>query len=474
MSTEEHLQDEGLEALDSTDWIVTKIGGLNACDFRGNFERIDRNRISGKKQVVVISVLRTGDFNTTTHLNGLAQILMRKGEGYAERAGLAIQEIEQKLRGIIQENVEGEWQPSLFRILETFVGQLSHYVEMTEIAKFPTQGKDFLIQFDGEVFSISGWGEDLVEALYKAYFAEKGKIAAEISIDRQEIYRTPEVLRERYHDAVAAILNEDLLITGGYEAELARTRSYSDPKAALLTESLAHHGARAVLAVEKQQPILSADPSILPNSAVPIRVMSSKFAAEVFGVLGAEAGALHPLVLPILNGSNAKIVVFNPARPELGTTCIYANAVMPPTTLISRKLVPTIRVYGPMSDEKGIAEEVMRALSEFNLDQIYTAENEVRVTLSANGEVEDIQKIGKGYTHTIQNRSVVMCVSTDDEIARGITVLRDHDIKVESSSFVAEVGNDPHVNVSSYVVEPEVSTAAVTHLHNTFVTKYAA
>lgn len=475
INSKDQIVDEGRQALEEADWVVTKIGGLNACDFQGNFERINQKRGSGKKQVVVLSVPRTKDFNTTTHINKFVKTLRKEGK---DAARPILEEIKRQLKEIISSNVEPEYQLSLLQILDRYTSQLDGYLETGLEDNFEIKGIDLRVNNNGEIQTITGWGEDLVENLYNAYFREKGKSAAEIKINRQEIYQNPDRLRDRYHSAVETVLEEDLVLTGGYEAYLGETRGYSDPKAALITASLAHHGKNVVLGIEKQQGILSADPGIIPD-AHPIYRMSSKFAAEVFGIFGGEAGALHHLVVPILNGSDAKIVVFNPADIEARTTCIYRDAVMEPTTVVARKFVPTIRVYGPMSNEKGIAEKVMRALKAHSLDQIYTAENEVRITLSSSGEIEEIKfddaQIGTGYSHSIDPKQVIVCISTHDEILRGGSVLKDNQIKVESSSFVGEVGNDPHVNVSTYVIKQiksEDSTNAVEHLHNAFA--YAA
>ncbi len=469
--------DEGLQALEQAEWIVTKLGGVNACDFQGNFDRITAKNAAGKKQVVVISVLRTKDFNTTTHVNKLLKVLKENPEGYREDARGKLAEIADILRGILETNVEPEFQARLMAVLDRRLADFAGYIDGAADFNIVEQGTDFLMEKEGELNSLTGWGEDLVEELYKVYFAEKGRAAAELKIDRAKIYDDPDSLRGLYHDAVGDVMGSDLIIAGGYEAVLGRTRSYSDPRAAQITEALAHHGANVVLAIEKQQAILTADPSIIEDAKV-ISIMNSKFAAEVFGIFGAEAGALHHLVVPILNGSDAKIVVLNPARPEDGTTCIYKEAVMAPTTIVARKTVPVIRVYGPMSNEKGIAQKVMAALSRNSLDQIYTAENEIRVTLSANGDIEKISfddsEIGTGYSHTIDPRDIVICISTHDEIVRGASVLKDKNIRISASNYMAEVGNAPDVNVSSYVVNPNNSKAAAQALHNTFVSTYAA
>jgi aspartokinase len=469
MINESTYIDEGLEALREAEWVVSKIGGINACDFQGNYQRITAARAAGKKQVVVLSVPRNDDFNTTTHINRFVKLIK---DGKHEEARTALEQIQSKLAGIITKNVEAEYHEPLLAVLARYLLQLQGYLETGLNEHFEKQGQDLLVRVNGTIKTITGWGEDLAEELYLAYFNAKQNASARLSIDRQEIYDHPDVLLDRYHNAITNIMNQDLLLTGGYEAHLGKTRGYSDPKAALITESLAHHGANVVLAVEKEQGILTADPKVISAARLVPR-MSSKFAAEVFGLFGGEAGALHHLVIPTLNGSNAKIVVFNPARPELGTTCIYREAVMQPTTIVARKTVPAIRVYGPMSNEKGIAEKVMRALREHSLDQIYTAENELRVTLSATGGIEELsfddQSIGAGYTHRIDPKEVVVCISTNDEIMRGNSVLKDNEVKVESSSFVGEVGQDPNVNVSSYVLPiKQQSTAAVQHLHNAF------
>ncbi len=478
LQQEEHQYDEGLQALEQAEWVVTKLGGLNACDFQGNFDRITAKNAAGKKQVVVISVLRTKDFNTTTHVNKLLKVLKDKPEGYQGLAHTQLEEIADVLRGILAANVEPQFQGALMPILDRYVSNFARYIDSATDFTIVEQGTDFLMEKGSELNSLTGWGEDLVDELYKAYFVAKGRGAAELKIDRAKIYEDPDSIRDLYHSAVGDVMRtSDLIIAGGYEAVLGRTRSYSDPRAAQITEALAYHGANVVMAVEKEQAILTADPRIIPDAPM-IKIMSSKFAAEVFGIFGAEAGALHHLVVPILNGSKAKIVVLNPERPQDGTTCIYKEAVMPPTTIVAKKTVPVIRVYGPMSNEKGIAQKVMAALSKHSLDQIYTAENEIRVTLSASGDIEKISfndsDVGSGYSHTLDPRDVVICISTHDEIVRGASVLKDKGIKINASNYMAEVGNAPDVNVSSYVMSANYSTAAVHALHNTFVTTYAA
>lgn len=472
MNEEALSPDEGLEALAQADWVVTKIGGLNACDFQGNFGRINQNRAKGKKQVVVLSVPRTKEFNTTTHLNQFVEALRQNN---TQAAGDLLTKIQNELTKILEAQVESDYQAGLLDILDRFMQQLRGYLATGLEGRLHMDGKDMQVRTWGGIASITGWGEDLAEALYKNYFAQKGGSAAEIRVNRQEIYADPSQLRAKYSEAMSNLMNTDLILTGGYEAYLGRTRGYSDPKAALITASLAELGQKAVLAIEKEYGIFSADPTKVGNTR-PVAVMSSTFAAEVFGLLGGEAGAVHHLVLPILNGSDAKIVVFDPARTNGGTTCIHKGAPMETTTVVSQKVVPTIRVHGPMSNEEGIAKKIMEALAEHSLDHIYTAENEVRVTLSASGDIENIEwgteALGKDYSHTIESKAVVVCVSTQEAIVRGGAILHEQGIRVNASNFMAEVGGDAAVNVSTYVVKPEDSTKAVKLLHNAFA--YAA
>lgn len=148
---------------------------------------------------------------------------------------------------------------------------------------------------------------------------------------------------------------------------------------------------------------------------------------------------------------------------------------MHPTTVVAKKHVPVLHVHGPMSNQKGVAAKVTEALAKHSIDQIYTAENEMRVTLSASGEAEDVEfsadMLGNEYESGIGSSDVVVCVSTSDLISCGNTVLKEAGLKVASSSFVSEVGRDSHVHVSSYVVNPADSTKTVACLHNAFTSK---
>lgn len=138
--------DEGLEALEQAEWIVAKLGGLNACDFKGNFDRITAKKAAGKKQVVVISVLRTKDFNTTTHVNKLLKVLKDKPEGYQEDAHAKLDEIAGVLRGVLMANVEPEFQGTLMRILDRYVSNFAGYIDGAADFNIVEQGTDFLMK----------------------------------------------------------------------------------------------------------------------------------------------------------------------------------------------------------------------------------------------------------------------------------------------------------------------------------------
>ena len=392
------ILDRGLQAIEEAQVIVTKIGGENALEFQMNYEQIMAQE---KKQFVAISALRTDTFNTTTKLIAMAR-LAEQGDPAAFEE---FEVIRQFHLSVIREKVEPQYHEEMIRCMEAEFKRFRTVLEEVVEGKKTVHelGKDFLYTDDNGIHhSFTGFGEEVVEKLYHTYFTLKGTAANSLHDDKwKETVLGPSApeamrlqksviqrLRRNVKSQVAAALQSEnkVTITGGYKRGVAFRRSYTDLTAAEIARASSSMGWKTVLAVEKKDPILSADPRKVDKSKLETaHRLGWSTGSELFGIKGAQAGAIHEDVMDVLAGKDVDIVVYDPRNPSRGSTWIseHPDAYQDnPTIIATRNIDALVVVKGSMSNATGVLAKIATSFKHYVLDQTYSSQNMWAITIN--------------------------------------------------------------------------------------------
>jgi aspartokinase len=435
METSPHPPESARQALDAADVLVTKIGGENAADLAANAAIADHRRATGKKQILAISALRSSDprysayadeaaadrdkfgavkpgFNATSHLIEMARRLqsgdLRSAESILER-----------LRGFTREIVEANVgdDPSFERptalarlsaVIDRKVNALLAQLRNAQAGDVIALEKDWLLRTNLGYVSLTGFGEDLAQAIYREYFQLRGLRAAEIRTDglasvvfgddprsvlesERDVRGAVDTIRAKVRHQVDCLLPaRDILVAGGYVPVLGGQRGYSDKTGALLAQAVSESGHRVAYLIEKQEPIRSADPRAVSGTRV-VERMTPELALEAFGsVHGADGGAIHPEALAMLAHSGIDTFVLNPSDESRGITRI-APFDPPPTgaEIVAARPMPvslqirSTKMYG----RPGFLETLTKWFSDrgISIDQVATTEVTVSFTFTNGG-----------------------------------------------------------------------------------------
>lgn len=327
------------------DVYVQKIGGENASDFEENIGNLS-SYAKEKKHVLVLSAIRSSDslytkfsdpsvlregetgFNTTSHLIVLSE---RLEKGDVQGALEIVHRIDIFLKALIQQKLPQK-EESFKKIINSKISLLRDNIQNFEandrILKLKT---DFLIQKkEGNLFSITGWGENLSRDLYGHYCQEEGIAAKAVPWEdefesvfqnippeavvqnKKEANEALKILTERVREKVNSTLEDvNIVLSGGYAPVLSCERGYSDMMAALIANIVE----KSTLIIAKQSPILSADPHRMPQKLVDrlrvVQNMGYPLAQEIFGSRhGAAAGAIQEGAMKILSEAEEPVDIF--------------------------------------------------------------------------------------------------------------------------------------------------------------------
>ncbi len=526
----------GYEALETSDTYVTKVGGDNAGKLRMNAANaLDRLR-KGKRQIWAFSAMRSVDsqysdlshpdvltqetgkakpgFNATSHLIAVAQLL-RKGD----KASLSHAESVVKTTGAF-----------LHRLLDTEIGQDDDLANNGETAALlhacvaahldgedrprsllnkvrrwrdplavSPAGVDWIMHSDDEYTSVTGIGESLARELYSIYFQARGIPVANLHIEHayQNIYRNLDRgndasdavnhMRTLLQKRIANVLRPGMVaVTGGYLPILGTKRGYSDKTGALLADAAHNEFPNTVYLVEKEFPLMSADPKRIPE-AKPIRRMTHFLARELFGdVRGAKGGALHSEALDILSRKGINIVVMNPEEPPAAenTTLIQDFTAEPNgVEIIAGKKVPFAL---QISDSALIGNpefeaDIMRWFHAHGaaIQHIATSEGTVSFTFHE-GEYSDALRTGlmqhlqsahgisgSDTVKVLENVSLVYCLGNNmgrpGQAAKATTALELAGVDIR---FITQGLNE---SVMTFLIDEEDRDCAIQMLHDVFI-----
>lgn len=511
------------DILDESDVYVRKIGGDNAQGFKSNFEIATEIKAKGKKQIMVLSAIRSSDamfndvaivrdkdvngkwkngFNTTSHLIRLAQEILKNDRENATKILAALGNF---FKVVIEKEIEPEFRDAMIDVLHANLRILQNKTDKafalhkgvrTDAVK--SVGKDFIFfDADESPFSFTGFGEILTDNLYAKYFELKGLVAAQVNVnDQSEIIfgedpkKANEVLEkenatiDQVRNMFSARLRDvtaDVMTTGSYMPGVGSYRGYGDIAGAIAAEAIKVNQSTVVYINEKEDPVKSADPKVVKDAVV-VERMTPNMALETFGSNGADAGAVHPAAIRRIKGAKIPTLVMNPRKPEKGITYIDSEFEPPAdgVEIVSSKSIP----YGieiesdHMVDHSGVVLEIMEYFEDFSISEIYTTERTIVVTFSEEVKGKstgDLKKIlAKKYSseyrvHETQKSSIVYCIGNNMDtlkelVLAGNSLLTDQ-INVHVSSF-----NDA-ASVLTFQVPFDQADRAVQVLHKALITE---
>ncbi len=310
---------------------VTKIGGTRAVEFQSNFRVAAEKAAAGVKQVEVFSVQRA-EKNTTSQLIEAAKAA---GRGKQEEALRIVGEIRQFFDTLIENQIEDAYKTALRHVIETQFASLTH--QLQTLAALPEENRQrqlvqvedsFVFQNGDQAFPLSGWGEILAQELYVTYFRLNGLRVASL-----DLLGEVSSFREQLATALA---DHDIVVTGGYNPELAKRRGYTELKTAEISLALGEAGHRVSMDVHKEDPVMDRDPRA-ERSAQVVEELDWDTARALCSENGAHAGVIHAGAVDRLAAGNVEVRVFNPDHLDRGITRIHKGARADAARIVIRK-----------------------------------------------------------------------------------------------------------------------------------------
>ncbi|MDD5026032.1 MAG: hypothetical protein PHH13_01505 [Candidatus Peribacteraceae bacterium] len=431
----------GQRVLRNAETYVAKIGGENAADLRSNTAIVARRAAEGKKQIIAVSALRSSSerfdhyahgnvvdhdstgrmkhgFNTTSHLIELAKRLQA---GDRKSAHDILERIRTFTKEIVAAQVQDDPMPdapeacrglhaAIDRILDVFLQR----IDACDGNKIAQLGADWILKDTRECVSITGVGEALAQAIYATYFTLKnlpahavdtggigervfGSKPENIIANERQTALAIETVRRAMQNRIARLLPaHSVLIAGGYLPILGSQRGYSDKTGALLAQAAKDAGEWVAYLVEKQYPIMSADPKhVGRDRATVIHDMTFALAMEAFGnTRGADGGAIHPQALSMLAEDDIDTLVFNPAEDPALNRITHIRRFDPQSNGIeivaARKMPVALEMRSTkMFGQAGFLSTVTAWFAErgISIDQVTTSEVTVSFTFT-NGDLK--------------------------------------------------------------------------------------
>lgn len=292
---------------------VIKWWGENAGMLRENFN-VQKNL--EKNRVIVVSAMRSDDFNTTSYLEELAQLL-QTGEKSKNQAQVLIWEIHKFHTNHLKEQ---DAQKEVFKELDELIQQLQDNINHAiKTGQKPKIENDYCIEsIEKTSISIIWYGEYLSAKLNTLYFSllwEDSQVYA-WSDDQLGFYDNV----ERIWTAIQEALEEDDIIfvpwyISGTGGNILTTigRWYSDASASLVALAMKHIWYDTTLCIEKMvEWFMSADPRIV-KEAILIPELNYLLAKEIITEKWPEAKLLHHASLSrYIQQAEISVRVYNP------------------------------------------------------------------------------------------------------------------------------------------------------------------
>ncbi len=501
-STEQY----GKQVLAESDVWVTKYGGTRAAELASNADAIEDRRIEGKKQILAISAIRSSDedhthlthpivqervqektgkdekgFNTTSHLILIADLI---NSGDLDEARVVLERIRSFTKEIVNAQIKVDDkitdEDNAMTQLSTVIDQEldTAFAQITEdnSDRVISVGEDRLIAEDNGYYSITGLGENLARVIYVKYLQLRNQNATELKENdmSQEIFGDEpkeqsydSLERDEMLDKVTSAMrsqisevldDNDVLVSGGYWSGVGSERGYTELTAALIAAACKQSGARIACLIEKDYPIMSADPRTIENTRI-IERIKYKLALEIFGnqTSGADSQAIHAPALDVLAQNKVDIVVFNPDEPESGATLIQdfdEEGITGSEMIATRKIPDALLIESSKMIVPGFLQEIGTWFNNRNISVVLPPSSQATMSLTfANGgpnadqvaEFEAFLKERYGDEHitleSIPGQTLVYCLGHD---------IKNSDARLRAELALHSIGVTPNMDMKGY------------------------
>ncbi len=320
------------------DFIIKKLGWENAADLHRSAKNIYEDYIAGNLQAVVVSAIRTSDFNTTDKLIQLGKLLTKEDID-RELVITYIKKLRQFHLDILEEKLLCSKEKLIQVVIDKFdyfLESISYFIKNRNKTELPSYKNDYSIDLEkwGKLSLIWFWEvisseifSNVIDSISVEGICSKSVDLSNI-VNREELERkTDTQVFDLLSQKISKIILERIewwhipvlsgymgSFKGGIEKNIGR--GYSDATAAVCTVGLARRWYGVVLEIQKSvEWFLSADPRILenPENTQLIPELDYLIAREITGDCGAQARLLHPQALRSeVQEAGVKIHLYNP------------------------------------------------------------------------------------------------------------------------------------------------------------------
>ena len=496
----------GEQVLAESDVWVTKYGGTRAAELASNADAIEDRRIEGKKQILVISAIRSSNedhthlthpivqkrakektgkdekgFNTTSHLILIADLI---NSGNLDEARVVLSRVRSFTKDIVNAQVkfdahitdEEVAMTQLSTVIDQELDTAFQQITADNADKIISVGEDRLIAENNGYFSITGLGENLARVIYVKYLQLRNQNATELKENdmSQEIFGDEpkeqsydSLERDEMLDKVTSAMREqisevlddnDVLVSGGYWSGVGSERDYTELTAALISAACKQSGKRIACLIEKDYPIMSADPRTIENTRI-IERIKYKLALEIFGnqTTGADSQAIHAPALDVLAQHKIDIVVFNPNKPDRGSTLIQdfdEEGIAGSEMIATRKIPDALLIESSKMIVPGFLQEIGTWFNDRNISVVLPPSSQATMSLTfANGgpnaeqvaEFEVFLKERYGDEHitleSISGQTLIYCLGHN---------VKNSDARLRAELALYSIGVTPNMDMKGY------------------------
>lgn len=454
---------------------VKKWGGENAAELSRSPQNIVLDFQNGVKQAVVVSAIRSPEFNTTDHLIKIGKLLSQH-PSFAAVQGL-IHELKEFHFSIVDEKIE--WETSEIKsyinaAFSHFTKNIKNYLANQKWV-LPSKENDYSIWSDLWLFSLVWFWEVLsayvqekvinslwVEGL-EAEFVDLTGIVGNHNKNLPEAELFASLSLEFAH-RVGKILDVGKVpVIPGYipwfenGIENAIGRGYSDASASMTAVGTAK-SYEVTLEIQKSvEWMLSSDPRVVKAGTKLIPQIDYLTAKEITGTRGAQAKLLHHQVLRReLQEAGIKVRLFDPFSESRGTLISKAKDENSSGVefIGGRKNVVFFSVSSGKMQWEWILSDIFKIVKNYaSVDIIATSETEISFTIESWLSQELLEEMATkirvaltlvedGYENSVTyetGRALVFCIGQNlshriGVLAKAATALWNANINVEMVS----------------------------------------
>lgn len=454
---------------------VKKWGGENAAELTRSPQNIVLDFQNGVKQVVVVSPIRSPEFNTTDHLIKIGKVLSQNPS--FEAVQVFIDELKEFHFTIVDEKIAGETSEIKSYINEAFLHctkNIQGYLQ-SPWNVVPSKENDYSINTELWLFSIVWFWEVLsayiqekvinnlwIEWL-KAEFVDLTGIVGNHNKNLPEIELFTSLSAEFSQRVWKVIDAWKVPIIPGYipwfenGIENAIGRGYSDATASMTAVGTSKMY-EVTLEIQKSVLwMLSSDPRVVKWGTKLIPQIDYLTAKEITGTRGAQAKLLHHQVLRReLQEAEIKVRLFDPFSESRGTLITKAKDQMASGVefIGGRKNVVFFSVSSGKMQWEWILSDIFKIVKNYaSVDIISTSETEISFTIESWLSPEKLEEMATkirvalalvedGYENSVTyetDRALVFCIGQNISnrvgiLAKSANALADAGINIEMVS----------------------------------------